>query len=231
MKRILRFLGVSLGILIVIGVIWAHVYLNRPDSLPIKIVKVEGKMPHLDQQAFKKLLLPLVQGGFFQIDLESIQQAGLSFPWIYQVDVRRIFPDTLIIEIIEQTAVARWNDQALLNPEGDLFKPSLNTFPANLPLFYGPEDAQASMVLASFQRMNEILQPLNLQIVAINLSPRRSWELKLNNGLTLVLGRFFIWQRLQRFVKLYPQILAGEHHKALKVDLRYSNGFAIEWKK
>ena len=45
----------------------------------------------------------------------------------------------------------------------------------------------------------------------------------------LELGRVTWRLRLQRFVRIFPEVFAG-HLDALKsVDLRYSNGFSVYW--
>jgi len=48
------------------------------------------------------------------------------------------------------------------------------------------------------------------------------------NGLELVLGRDHVEERLARFVRHYPA-LAADAGRIRQVDLRYTNGFAVEW--
>ena len=57
------------------------------------------------------------------------------------------------------------------------------------------------------------------------LSARHAWQLRLANGLHLVLGRDadLAEARLRRFVEVYP----GAKSKNEYVDLRYPNGFAL----
>jgi len=228
--RIRRFFWITFFVFVFVFLIWAYITLNKATTFPIKWVKIEGSYPHIDQAAFQKKLVPLTTGGFFQVNIEHIKQEALTFPWIYQADVRKVFPNTLIIVLTEQTPVAQWNDSALLNADGDLFVPAITTFPANLPVLYGPKD-QSSMMLATFERMNQILKPINLQIQRMDLSDRRAWRIQLSSKVQVILGRYFIWQRLQRFVAVYPKVFATSTRKAKIVDMRYPNGFAVAWQR
>ena len=70
------------------------------------------------------------------------------------------------------------------------------------------------------------------RIVRIEVNRRESWQLGLNDGLVLILGREQMAERLERFTRFYPQALAlaptGHGPTAFKrVDLRYPNGFAV----
>ena len=56
-----------------------------------------------------------------------------------------------------------------------------------------------------------------------------SWRVQLSNGLTVEVGRHDPMQRVERFVRVYPAILAAANGRLVAVDLRYSNGFAVRW--
>lgn len=226
--RMRRIFKISLIILVLVAATWIDLKLHQPTTLPIKVVRVEGVYPHLNSKQFQQAVAPYATGGFFSVDLDALKDEALTFPWIYQVDIRKIFPDTLVISITEQTPVALWNQQALLNADGDIFQPARTTFPTGLPTLTGPED-QSSMMLATFEQMNQLLKPLNLQITALDLSARRAWTLTLNNHTQLLLGRDVIWQRLQQFISVYPKVFASAKKPPVRVDLRYPNGFAVQW--
>jgi cell division protein FtsQ len=59
------------------------------------------------------------------------------------------------------------------------------------------------------------------------VSPRRAWQLKLDSGLTLELGREQVEARLARFVGAYDRTLGRLGGGINHVDLRYANGFAV----
>jgi cell division protein FtsQ len=110
-----------------------------------------------------------------------------------------------------------------------LFQPPRKTYPSSLARLQGPEGS-GKAVVAAFTDMNAILAPVGLHIAALRLDQRRAWSLELDNGMQLVLGRGDSYERLLRFVRFYHRALKGREAQVQRVDLRYSNGFAVRWK-
>jgi len=219
----------SLLLLALTGVLiaWAYMQYQNPDSLPIRQVKVEGEIRHLKNAEIEQAIAPLVTTGFFTLRVNRIRQTLLAMPWVKEVTVRRIWPDTLVLKVEEQKPVARWGKDALVNEESKLFFPNSGSIPTNLPLLFGPEE-QVDVVLNQFESMNEALKPLQVQLTRLTLSERRAWDGELDNEIVLRFGRDAVDERLQRFLVLYPQIVG---HQALQnisyMDLRYTNGIAV----
>ena len=63
------------------------------------------------------------------------------------------------------------------------------------------------------------------------LSPRQAWQLRLDDGLTLDLGRdqsnYSIHDRLERFVGVYGAAKTRATAAIAAIDMRYPNGFAL----
>jgi len=72
---------------------------------------------------------------------------------------------------------------------------------------------------------------LNQRPVQVTLSPRLAWQLKLDNGMLVEVGREQpkspVGVRLQRFIEVYPELVGKRATRPSVVDLRYPNGFAI----
>ena len=77
--------------------------------------------------------------------------------------------------------------------------------------------------------MSELLKANDLTIDSLTLDERRAWHLSLNNQVRLVLGRQSAMDRLQRFIRFYPAVLAGKAKVIDEIDLRYTNGFVVRW--
>lgn len=177
----------------------------------------------------EQTVLASVRGNFFMVDIEQTRNAFEQLPWVRKASVRRKFPWSLEIDLEEHQALARWNTDGLVNTYGEVFlEQRLTAPPASaqaLPLFVGQPESSAD-IAALYAELQTILRPIKQNIGQINLSPRFAWQIRLNNGMSLELGREQMQQRLSRFVAVYPYSLAAWESTVKHVDLRYRNGFA-----
>ena len=201
--------------------------LQDPQTLPIRHVRVKGQFQHLSTGALQERADKVVRGGFFNVNVETIQSVLLEEPWIREVSVKRVWPDRITVTIREQTAVARWNGSALLNEDARVFTPEKETFPADIPSFKGPEGAHTQM-LEFYRRLRTAL-PEEFRIAEVTLSERRAWHVGFLDGPHVYLGRTDIANRLNRFVEYVPGNLENMFNNIRSVDMRYTNGFAVRW--
>lgn len=226
-------LGRLRGVLVLIGIVGgvfggASWWLAQPGTLPIQRVQVEGEFRYLGKEDLYAAIGDLSSGGFFNVDVGAVKRAAESLPWVQAVSVRRQWPDTLLIGIREQLLLARWGQTQMVNIEGELFQPELIEQSIALPRFNGPSGTSGLMA-ARYQLLAEELAIAGLEIAELHLSERRAWEVQLDNGLRVVLGRSFKDTQLRRFTMVYLQALAAKAAHMESVDLRYSNGFAVRW--
>jgi cell division protein FtsQ len=216
-----------LGSVILSGIyIFNHFELSR--YFPIKTVRIYGAN-RVDHQEVQELIKPLVQRGYFTVQVDYIRDSLLQIPWVSGINVRRQWPDSIDVTIVEKNALARWNDTNLLSDAGELFSPKQETYPADLPHFIGPAGQQIVM-LKYFEDMNRLLAPLHVKISYLELTPYLTWKLALDNGIMLQIGHKDILTRLDHFVKVYPKIVRDRAKDVDYIDLRYSNGVAVRWK-
>ena len=203
-------------------------YLAQPTSQPFRVVEIDGELRHVPRDALERTVADALTGGFFSADLDGVRRALLALPWVAEVRARRAWPDRLELEVREETAIAYWGEHGLVTPEGRVLYPQKETLPKGLPRLAGPEERNAPDVLARYRELGDALRPFDLEIAALHLDRRGGWSLRLDSGLELALGKAQVVARLNRFLRLYAQLLAmGIPEQA---DLRYSNGFAIRWR-
>lgn len=219
----------ALGLVLagVLGWVWAT--LTDPRLLPIKNVQVQGPFTHVNAKAVRDAVVPYLAGNFLTVDVHSVQQVVQTLPWVRHAEVRRTWPDAVHITVTEQVAVANWDEDALVNDAGEVFKPPRAGYPAGLPSLRGPEGS-GNTVVAAFKDMSAMLAPLKLHLTRVTLDERRAWSLDLDNGIHVVLGRGDGYGRLLKFVRFYRRALHDQEAAVERVDLRYSNGFAVRWK-
>jgi cell division protein FtsQ len=210
--------GLSL-VLVLYGVVR---YVLRLPVFPLRAVELTAVPQRVPTELLERVVHEQVSGNFFTVDLESTRQAFEKLPWVRKVSVRRKFPWSLQVEVEEQVALAHWNGKELVNTHGEVFAGKVEQ---ELPSFVGQPDTSV-LVTQMYGELNAALQPMKQQIAQISLSPRYAWQVKLDNGMVLELGREEMQQRMKRFVAVYPYSLAALARPASHVDLRYRNGFA-----
>lgn len=217
-------------VIIIAAISWSFFVLKNPEKFPFRTISVVmTENHHVDPALIKKIVRENVRGGFFSLQVNQLRQALLEIPWVYEVSFRRIWPDRLVIDMEEQKAVARWGNDALLNAQGDIFKPPIHSIPQQLPLLTGPPDSQQE-VWQCWQQLNQIVQPLGVHITAMSLNARHAWQLTINDRLQVMLGRESINQRMAHLVDIYPKVISDRQDEVERIDLRYPNGVAIQWK-
>jgi cell division protein FtsQ len=195
---------------------------------PFRELEVEAAFERVNVEQVRAAAAPLLEVGFFAVDLDAIRGAVEGLPWVAAAEVRKRWPDRIEIRLREREAVALWGDRRLLSVEGELFAVPGDTVPQGLPELAGP-DARAGEVLAFMHAADAALAGSGLRVASLTLSGRGSYALTLSNGAEVVLGRVDVLMRLQRFLAAWTAAPAPEGAHPLRVDLRYSNGFAIEW--
>ncbi len=215
-----------LAVLLNLGMQW----LSDPYRFPLNVVEVKGDFRYLDRGQLQSAIAGHTQSGFFTVDVAAVCAAAEQLPWVYAAKVRRVWPDILRLQIEEQQPVARWGEQGFLNRFGESFIPGESIAAGELPGLAGPA-GQESRVLDQYRQAARLLAPLGMQISRLELDGRRALRLQLEGGVQLELGRVSTWQRLQRFARAYPAVFDGRMDELQSVDLRYSNGFSVHWRR
>ncbi|MBU0620260.1 MAG: cell division protein FtsQ/DivIB [Gammaproteobacteria bacterium] len=211
------------GISLVLVLYGAARYVLQLPVFPLRAVELTAAPQRVPVAALEKLVREKVSGNFFTVDLERTRQAFEQLPWVRKVSVRRKFPWSLEVEVEEQVVLARWNGTELVNTHGEVFAGKVEH---KLPEFIGQPDSSLQ-VAQMYAELSAVLQPLQQQIVQLSLSPRYAWQVRLDDGMVIELGREEMQQRLARFVAVYPYSLAVLARPAKQVDLRYRSGFAV----
>lgn len=219
---------------IFIGTFMVVSWMEDAQRLPLSKLVVTGDRHYTRNDDIRQSILSLGSPGTFMTqDVNIIQQQIERLPWIKQASIRKQWPDKLKIHLVEFVPIARWNDQHMVDAQGNAFSvPSArNNRQQVLPMLSGPEGSE-NEVLQGYRDMGSVLVKDKFTLKAVAMTARRSWQLTLNNGIQLNLGRGETMKRLARFVELYPlleQQAQMDNKKITYVDLRYDSGAAVGW--
>ena len=208
------------------------VWISRQPIAPLSRVVVVNQLKEVQRADLEQALQGL-RGNMVSVSLEGVRSSLEKLAWVRRAEVRRRWPSTLELTLHEQEAVARWSEgsQQLVNVQGEVFyAPGAQTSVDALPLFQGPLGA-APELLARYRELVTVLEPTGRRPVLITLTPRLAWQLRLDDGLLIELGREQakapVLARMQRFAEVYGRVVATRLPKASSIDLRYPNGFVM----
>jgi len=216
---------------------WAGLLvLQRLPILPIKNVIVTAAVPQVSGAQIEQVARTVITGNFLTVNLAAAQRSFEQLPWVRLASLRRQWPDSLVLTFEGQHPVAQWSsldgEARLVNELGEVF---VATAPPGmaLPVFSGPEGSSAQM-LTRYGEFATQLATIHRDLVALRLSQREAWQLKLDDGVVLELGRDQpktpLAERLTRFTTHYASVKDRLHALSV-VDMRYPSGFALKARK
>jgi cell division protein FtsQ len=201
--------------------------LMHAPQFALRELTVQGELKRTTRAEIESVLEGRVDGNFFSADLAALRAALERLPWVRRVSVRRVWPGRLTVAFEEHVALARWGEAGLVNTFGEPFNGRTDEL---LPQFAGPAGTERELA-RRYRQFSEIVAPLGSPLERLILTPRLAWQMRLESGLTLELGRDAhadaVDERLARFVAVHPHTLGRMPRRHDSVDLRYPNGFAL----
>ncbi|MCW5296761.1 cell division protein FtsQ [Herbaspirillum lusitanum] len=214
-------------------------WLAQRPMFTLRTIRVEGvaeeQLRRVNPLTIRASAVPRIKGNFFTADLDAVRAAFESVPWVRKAMVRREWPNKLIVTLEEHRALGTWGDDGrLLSVKGDVFTANLAEAEddGDLLEFDGPVGSEKEVV-ARFDQFRGWFAPIKLEPESVALSNRYAWTVKLDNGLTVELGRAesdaTLKERIARLVSVYPQLVDRLQGKKIEnVDMRYPNGLALK---
>lgn len=239
MQKLSRFLMRCFTVMMVIGVL---VWLSQRPVFALKQIQVEPvsgqTLKHINKLIVKQQVLETVQGNFFSVRLEDVKRGFESMPWVRHANVRRVWPNGLIVSIEEQKPFGTWggpDSHELINHHGEIFIGRVSEISDEIRLvdFHGPDDA-GKEVMSLYEKASNWFKPWGAEVVSLALTERYAWHVKLSNGMKVEFGRdeessdkTLTEERVARLFKYWPQVQERWSNRIDAVDLRYASGFAV----
>lgn len=121
------------------------------------------------------------------VDVARIRERLLQFGWVKDARVSRRLPDTLVIDIVERTPTALWQNQgqlALIDSDGVVLDRVPVTQMPDLPLLIGPGANRRERQLGKLMDSVPTLKP---QLASATWVGGRRWDLSFQSGETVAL--------------------------------------------
>jgi len=169
----------------------------------VKSVDVQG-IKRMDPRPVYEIALDQKTTAMPLVDVTDIRKRLLEFGWVKDARVSRRFPDTLVIDIVERTPAALWQDEdrlTLIDAEGVVLDRVPVAQMPDLPLLIG-RGANAQAV--PLEQLLAKVPALKAQLVSAAWVGQRRWDLTFQSGETVALpeGATMASNALVRFARM-----------------------------
>jgi cell division protein FtsQ len=160
------------------------------------------------------------------VDLEAARKRIQALPWVRHASVRRVLPDTVVVEIIERRPLALWQHEkkfALIDEEGEvILRNDIGAF-SHLMVVVGEDAAsKASVLVQMLATEPDLMERVK---AAVRVGGRR-WNLHFGHGIDVKLPADDpegAWRRLGEYQRRY-----GVLDKRIRIlDLRLADRLMI----
>lgn len=166
---------------------------------------------------------------FFNVDINYLQSKIENIDWISSANIRRSYPNEIIIFVTEHIPIAIWNNKDYLNQYGEIFTANKNNNKFPILISKNNKNKIIFEYLSLFS--NDLIRHnINEKVVKIIEDDIRSISVILSSGFTIKLGSKNVKEKIDIFFKVYQTLNSSDLSKMRYIDMRYSNGFSVGWK-
>ena len=166
---------------------------------------------------------------FFNVDINYLQSKIENIDWISSANIRRSYPNEIIIFVTEHIPIAIWNNKDYLNQFGEIF--TANKKNNKLPILISKNNKNKIIFEYLSLFSNDLIRHnINEKVVKIIEDDIRSISVILSSGITIKLGSKNVKEKIDIFFKVYQTLNSSDLSKMRYIDMRYSNGFSVGWK-
>jgi cell division protein FtsQ len=193
----------------------------------VEHVNIEGDITHISKQDVLVAVNRYISESLLLVDMVQIKAELESMPWVRSVSIRREWPDTMVLNMVEEKAIARWGNAQLLNQDGRIFSPQSIVGLEQLAILSGP-DGSERQVMEQYQLFNQLLYQRGLKIAEVTLNERGAWNLMLANGVDIHVGKDDVMSKMRRLVGFIDPEFLEQMPAIESIDLRYTSGIAVK---
>ena len=202
---------------------------NNIENLYFPIKKVtSSELINVNKDDISEAVKYLYSKSFFDIDLNYLKNKLEKIEWVRKINVRRSYPNEIIIDIEEHTPILIWNNKMYINKYGEKFK--VSKIDKNIPILISDE-SRSNEVFSYFELFNDKLssRKLDFKITKIVENEIRSLTISLSSGINIQLGSKDVNNKITLFFEIYKSLNTRDLKKIRYIDMRYSNGFSVGW--
>jgi len=165
---------------------------------------------------------------FFGVDLEAARDKTESLHWVDSAVVRRLWPNRIVVQVVETTPYALWQNEGklhLLSEKGDLIVPveAAETVPQGLKIYVGVHAPKHAKQIELKLKAHAELWP---RVESLVQFPSGRWDLHMRDDMIVRLPLENVEAAIERLVQLDREtfILSRE---VSAIDLRLADRIGL----
>lgn len=227
-----------LSVLIIIAfVVWAAAKTKGAEFLKTKVEwQIDDNLP-IAKAILAKKIKPLIENKY-QLNLTKIKQALESQPWIAKVHIKRLFFNTIQINIESRQIAMRWKNTncktkntpncfGYISNNGILFIPKKKVKSDAVLARSKVDKVIIAQLYQDYQNYLKISEKMRIK----SFSKTHIDKLVFKPSIKVVLGYQQKHQRLKRFLKAYKELrktISKTKLNRATFDMRYPKAFALK---
>ncbi|MAD07971.1 MAG: hypothetical protein CMP86_11235 [Gammaproteobacteria bacterium] len=212
--------------LVTLSVVVAGIAVWIKFDRPIDTIVIEGDLTPAEQVAMQEQIGGLDLPGILSLDLPGFEAQLQQMDWARRVDVRRRWPNKLVIYVYKESPVAQWYDHTFLSADGDILQlpDQYDQLPKLSAQLSSPRES-----MEIFRLLQQYAARQGLAILELTETAQGEWQVGFESGTVLHLGAVELEARMNRFLRAYVNIIQQQQRPVAYVDARYPSGVAVRY--
>ena len=210
----------------VLSVVVAGIAIWIKFDRPINTIVIEGDLTLAEQVAMQKHIGTLDLPGILSLALPRLETQLQQMDWARRVDVRRRWPNKLVIYVYKESPVAQWDDHTFLSADGDILQlpDQYDQLPRLSAQLSSPRES-----MEIFRLLQQYAARQGLEILELTETAQGEWHVGFESGTVVRLGAVELEARMSRFLSAYTNIIQQQRRPVAYVDARYPSGVAVRY--
>ena len=211
---------------VVLSVVVAGIVIWIKFDRPINTIVIEGDLTLAEQVAMQKHIGTLELPGILSLALPRLETQLQQMDWARRVDVRRRWPNKLVIYVYKESPVAQWDDHTFLSADGDILQlpDQYDQLPRLSAQLSSPRES-----MEIFRLLQQYAARQGLEILELTETAQGEWHVGFESGTVVRLGAVELEARMSRFLSAYTNIIQQQRRPVAYVDARYPSGVAVRY--
>ncbi len=161
-------------------------------------------------------------------DVDAARERVSALPWVEVASVRKVYPETLEIRIVEREPFAIWQHDgqlSIIGRKGNVIVPFTGGRHSDLPLVVG---AGAAVRAAGFVDEMARYPDLSGRVKGYMLVGERRWDLRLDNGITVKLPETGVDEAIRALLRMDRENGGLFNRQVASIDLRFADRMVLQ---